>query len=72
MKVIAVVASRSSSCPRRLLPHLECVERDDGDGGDVRHTVDAPRSVPELFLESTRRKRSMAAGWCGSEVSEHS
>ncbi len=35
----AVVASRLSSCLRRLLLHLECDEYDDGDGGDVRHTV---------------------------------
>ena len=39
MRAIAVVASRSSSCLRRLLLLLECDERDDGDCGDVRHTV---------------------------------
>ena len=39
---------------------------------DFSSLSDVPRSVPEQFPESTLRKRSMAADWCGSEVWEHS
>ncbi len=39
---------------------------------DFLSLSDVLRSVPEQFLESTLRKRSMAAGYCGSEVLEHS